>query len=152
MSELEFDISFSDVTIIEGEGKYDKVKAIMNEDFVGDSKWMLRSRCTLVTAAGLSEMVLHFYSDKKVYIMDYMPSIKDVFYNPDISSLNRWLQENGWGIPNPHKDLVDADKGLWRHFWETYLIDSEYLDLLYGERDNIYLDDEGDESGSSVDL
>jgi len=87
-----------------------------------------------------------------VYIMEYIPSIKDVFYNPDISSLNRWLQEKGWNIPRPHKDLVNNDKGLWRHFWETYLIDSEYLDTLYGERDNIYGEDQGEEDGSSSDM
>ena len=140
MNEQEFEISFSDGTLIEGEGKYDKVKSIMEKDFMGNAEWMLRTYCTLVTTAGISEMVLHFYFDGKVYIMEYAPSIKDVFYNPDISSLNIWLQEHNWEIPRPYQDLVNSDKGLWKHFWETYLIDSEYLDRLYGVRENIYTD------------
>lgn len=142
MSDLEFDMSFSDNTIVEGNGNYENIKKIMSEDFANDRGWMLRTRCTLTTTAGISELILHFYSDKKVYIIEYMPSIKDVFYNPDIQCLNLWLQNNGWGIPRPSKDLINSDKGLWKHFWEVYLIDSEYFDQLYGERENIYLNND----------
>jgi hypothetical protein len=152
MSDIEFEITFSDITIIEGKGKYEDVAKIMSGEFAADKEWMLRTRCTLITTAGISELLLHFYSDKKVYIIEYIPSIKDVFYNPDIQCLNLWLQDNGWGIPRPSKDLINTDKGLWKHFWEIYLVDSEYFDQLYGERENIYLSDneykeEDDESG-----
>ena len=144
MTNQQFEISFNDNTLIEGDGVYDKIKGIMDGEFVGDTEWMLRTNCTLITLAGVSEMVLHFYFDKSVYIVEYIPSIRDVFYNPDISVLSQWLQLNGWDIPSPSRDLVNSDKGLWKHFWDTYLINSDYLDSLYGKRDDIYNDDQTD--------
>jgi len=141
MSDLEFNITFSDNTLIEGNGNYEVIKKIMSEDFANDRGWMLRTICTLETVSGISELLLHFYSDKKVYIIEYIPSIKDVFYNPDIQCLNLWLQNSGWKVPRPSKDLINSDKELWKHFWEVYLIDSEYFDQLYGERESIYLSD-----------
>lgn len=144
MNNAEFEISFNDNTLIEGDGKFESVRNIMLEEFAGDRDWMLRTNCTLITAAGISEMILHFYSNKNVYIVEYIPSIRDVFYNPDISVLSQWLQENGWEIPSPSTDLVNSDKSLWRHFWETHLINSEYLDSLYGKREDIYNDNESE--------
>lgn len=138
MSDIEFEITFSDNTIIEGNGKYDGIAKIMSGEFAADKEWMLRTRCTLITTAGISEFMLHFYSDKKVYISDYSPSIKDVFYNPDIQCLNFWLQDNGWNVPSPSRDLINMDKELWKHFWEVHLVNSEYFDQVYGKREGIY--------------
>ena len=72
MDEPELEISFSDSTLIEAEGKFDQVKSLMENDSLGNTEWMLRTHCTLVTAGGISEMVLHFYSDGRVYIIDYI--------------------------------------------------------------------------------
>ena len=55
-----------------------------------------------------------------------------------------WAQESGWKIPQPHYDLVKSDKEFWKHFYDTLIIDSDYLDKLYGERPQLQFRDCGD--------
>ena len=139
MSEVtqEYELHFDDPTIIETDGKYDDVKALMEDElFVNPDDWMLKSKLIISSMVGLAELELNFYSNKKLYIVDYNASQSDVFYNTDLSVLSVWAQEAGWNIPRPHPDLVRARSTFWKHFWELGVIKSEYLNNLYPQAKN----------------
>lgn len=135
MQEIEFDIEFSDVTLCMADGNYEKVNKIMLSEFPYNDKWMISSHVVISSSLGNSEMELHFYGDKNVFISEYVPSIGDVYYNPDLRCLSSWCQENGWLCPKPLKQLVRDNILFWKHFWETMIIDSPFLDEMYGKRD-----------------
>ena len=143
--ENEFDLEFSDMTLIEAKGNYAKVVEIMDDEFTGDV-WMLRTDVTIATDAGSTFMVLHFYNDGNVYIFKYMPSSSDIFFNTDIQYLSWWMQDSGWNVPRVHKELIDENIYMWKQYWETMLVDSEYLDGMFGERIADYSDEEDDDS------
>lgn len=134
MAEIEVTIDFSDIVLASNEGVFEDVQKIMSEGLPDRDKWMIRTTSTIVTQYGASEMVLHFYGNGKIYIIEYSSASSDVFYNPDIAGLSFWAQQKGWKIPEPQNDLILSDKVFWKHFWETNLIESEYFDKLYGEK------------------
>ena len=134
MENMEFDIEFTDVTLVETDGDYKETKTIMKNEFPYNDKWVLRSIVTVASLTGIGIMEIQFYGNGDVYILDYKASIGDLFYNPDIEVISVWAQDNGWNIPQPHQDLVKVNKIFWKHFWETLIIDSDYLDGLYGVR------------------
>jgi hypothetical protein len=103
---------------------------------------MLSSNLILYSSFGLAQFDLSFFKNKDIYIKEYSPSVAEVFYNPDIRCLTMWSFENGWNRPKPHRDLIDQDVELWRHFWETYLVDSEYLERKFGSRESTELFDD----------
>jgi len=137
----DFSIEFSDRTLIETDGEYDSVAELC----LDSPDWMLRTDAVISNNAGSCFFVLHFYANKDVYIINYLTSLPDVFYNPDIQYLSAWTQSHGWNAPRPHNDLVKDDIQLWKHFWETMLVDSEILDSKYGERLKYLQEPEEDE-------
>ena len=145
MDILDFKIDFTDLTINQSDGDFEKVNRIMNEEFHGESKWTLRSEVTITSQAGMGAMVVQFHMDRSVYIIDYYPSIGDLFYNPDIRAISMWAQEHGWKVPQPHFDLVKNSKDFWKHFYDTLIIDSDYLDKQYGKRPQLSSEKEKDE-------
>jgi len=134
----EVTIDFSDTTMAETDGIFKDVQKKMCSEFPYRDDWMVRSSATIVSKFGCAEMLLHFYGNKKLYIVEYSPSSSgDVYYNPDISAVSTWAQANGWNIPEPSKELILSAKAFWKYFYDTLLVDSEYFDSLYGKRDNI---------------
>jgi len=134
MSEIEFNLDFSDRTILEADGQYDHVRHLMESEWPHSPEWMIRSDLTVDSPFGYGSMTLHLYSNKDVYVIDYSPSMGDVYYNPDIQCLSAWAQEKGWNIPKPDKGIVQRSLEFWKHFWLTGLVDSDYLTEMYGER------------------
>lgn len=134
MFDLEFEISFTDITLNETDGEYKKTKKIMESEFPYNSKWVIRTDTTIVSTSGFCSMEIQFHGDGSVYILNYVPSIGDVYYNPDIRVISQWCQENGWKIPQPVPDLIKSNKDFWKHFYETLVIDSDYFDNIYGKR------------------
>ena len=141
MQNTEYDIEFTDLTMIEANGEFEKVNKIMSKEFPFSKKWVIRSFVTISSeenvVGSVGNMELQFHEDRHVYILHYSPSIGDLFYNPDIMVLSMWSQENGWKIPQPHYDLVKNNKEFWKHFYDTLVVDSDYLDKLYGKRPQI---------------
>jgi len=136
----EFDVSFSDLTLIEFEGKYSDIKDVMDKEH---PNWCLCTTMTITNpTTGCSNFELDLHHDGKIIITDYEPSIGDVFYNPDISCLSVWSQKSGWQIPEPLPDLVRIDIGFWKYFWETSIINSLFLDNKYGERNKQDVEDD----------
>lgn len=134
---VDYDLTFDDRTLLETEGDFEEVIQIMKEDSPSDT-WMLRSGMNMIiTIHGQmleAQFLLHFYSDGQVYIVEYRPSSADMAFNPDISGLSAWIKSKGWRSLAPHSDLVRQNLEFWKFFWETHLVDSEYLDNNYGKR------------------
>jgi len=139
-SKLIFDISFDDITLIEGDGDFNKIKEIMENEDVKVKKWMLKAN-TLTSCSDsrsnqtVSEAsaVLQFYYNGEVHIMEYSTSTGDVFYNPDIRELLKYLMEKGWKSLIPHPFLVDENLKFWRFFWDSGVVESPYLDKKIGK-------------------
>lgn len=138
---MDFEINFEDITLLEAEGYYNKVNELMNEEEFGGDSWMIRSSVTISSELGSSSFVVHFYYNRDVYIVDFESATRDALYNPDISCLSAWAQEYGWKIPQPHKDLVRNHEEFWKYFWETGIVNSDFLEKRLGKRDLDYLDD-----------
>lgn len=132
---MEITIDFSDVTLASQDGDFSSVSKIMSQSLADKEKWMIRTSATISTQYGHGEMVLHFYGNGKIYIVEYLSASGDVFYNPDVPGISMWAQANGWKVPEPQKDLILSDKVFWKHFWETRIIDSDYFDNIYGKRE-----------------
>ena len=141
MGGTEFTINFTDITLNETDGAFEETKQIMEKEFPYNSKWVIRSFVSIFSAGLEGEMEIQCHADGSIYIVDYVPSIGDLLYNPDIQVLSMWAQENGWKIPQPHPDLVKNDKEFWKHFYDTLLVDSDYLDKLYGKRPQLEKED-----------
>lgn len=131
---MEVTIDFTDITIGETNGYFEDVCKIMKEDNFWAKKWTIRSNVSITSVAGMGSMELQFNNEGLVYIISYSPSIGDVFYNPDIQAISMWAQDRGWKVPQPHPDLIKSAKDFWKHFYDTLVIDSDYLDKLYGKR------------------
>jgi len=134
MDNPDYTIAFSDLTIIETDGQFEKVEELLLRDSLGAPHWMIETNTTLGSRSGVAIMKIHLWWNKEVTIMEYKPSVTDVFCNTDLISLSQWAQERGWNVPVPNVDLVHSNKDFWKHFWETLVIDSTYLDELYGKR------------------
>lgn len=147
---MEFEIQFTDVTLLEANGVYEKVCAIMRkeslETSVANSKklWMIRSNVTIMSPFGFSLFVCHFYNDGKVYVAEFLPSSKDIHVT-DVRCLTYWCNHNGWSTPEPLPALVQNWLPFWKKEWETHIIDSAYLDQRYGCRKEIQFEHENED-------
>jgi len=98
---------------------------------------MIATKCEIKSLHGIAIMELHFYHNGDVFIDSFQPSTSiDAYYNPDIRYLSAWLQEKGWHVPEPLPDLIRINVDFWKHFWESSLINSGYLNNLYGKRES----------------
>ena len=141
-NELEIDLNFTDVTMAETDGVFKDVEEIMLAEYPYSKKWVIRTNVTIESKFGMGTMVLNCFYDGNIYILEYEPSIGDVFYNPDVQCVARWSQDSGWKIPQPREVLIKFDKEFWKHFYDTLTIDSDYFDKIYGKRSQL----EGEES------
>ena len=142
MENMEFEVNFTDLTMLEANGEFDEVHTLMMEDQeiiggikspVQSDKWCVKSNVTILHALGFSTITCDFYHDKKVVIVGYQPSAKDL-YCIDIRCLSAWAQAYGWKRPEPLPHIVDAQKDFWVIQWETHVVDSDYLTSKKGER------------------
>lgn len=141
MAEIEYILDFDDRTLLESDGDFEYTKALMEKESLGHEKWMLESKLQMSAMLGgrlfYSLFVLHFYHTGDIYIMEYMPSTQEIFTNPDINGLYSWATGAGWKRILPCDDIIREQTEFWRHFWETHLVDSDYLDKNFGNRDKI---------------
>lgn len=142
--EVEFDLNFTDVTMLEADGDYERVKYLIEVDpdkdgyprGPGPHNWTLSSYLTIESPFGLGRLELDFKADRSVYIRDYQCSGNPAT-TPDLSALLRWSQISGWKIPQPIPDLIKTNISFWRYMWETLIIDSDYLDKRFGVRKSL---------------
>ncbi len=132
--EMEVQLDFTDITIVEKDGIFKDIKEVMLSEFPHPDKWVLRTMVTIGSIQGIGEMDLQCHSDGSIYIMDYFPSMGDLYYNPDIMAIATWAREKGWEVPQPHVSLVKKNKVFWKHFYDTLVVDCDYFDKTYGKR------------------
>lgn len=125
-----FTVDFNDITMKEGRGVFDIVSKIMAKDSPSD-KWMLISDIEIESYSGFSLITANFHSNKDICIVDYNSSNKDYLQCFEISCLFTWSKDNGWNIPYPSEDLIISDIDLWKFYWSTGLISSQYLDKRF---------------------
>lgn len=137
---MEIELSFTDITIAETNGDYQKTKEIMDKDSFLSNKWVVKTDVNIIGPHGVGMVVIDMYSNGDIYVVDYDPSIGDVFYNPDIIALTEWAVNCGWKRPQPIERLIKESKDFWKHFYDTGVIDSKYFDSIHGKRE--YIDDD----------
>ena len=143
MAKQEFEIQFFDRTMLEANGLFKKVKNIIESEFPYPEEWTVSTRLILASKNGIAEMLLDFNQDKNLYIIEYSASTKnDIYLNQDLTSLSFWSQKAGWNVPIPHPNLVRSNLNFWMHWWKSGIVDSQYLEDLYGKRDHIRKDDD----------
>tara|TARA_Y100000310_G_scaffold325810_1_gene389875 strand:- start:3203 stop:3610 length:408 start_codon:yes stop_codon:yes gene_type:complete len=134
MENQEFELLFDDITMQETGGDFKKVEECMLSEFPAPKIWMLKSKLTIISMLGVADLEVDLYHTGIIYIISYEPSQKDVFYNSDLPALSCWAQQSGWQLPQPHPELVKSNMEFWKHFWDTNIVDSLYLENLYGEK------------------
>ncbi len=156
---MEFEISFTDLTMIEADGAYKEVCSLMEIEAEKskikskNNNWMIRSKIVIVNPLGSSTLICHFYNDGRVFVADFFPSSKDI-HNVDIRCLSFWCSEKGWKKPSPLPAVADYWLPFWKKEWETFIVDSEYLEKKFGERREIESDNssqDSDEDEDSID-
>jgi hypothetical protein len=138
------ELLFTDNTVLECNGFYDCVKQKIELDFPYPDKWNIKTNLTLTSLFGEGSFVLDFNYDKNIYIIEYYGSY-DIFHNRDIGFLSSWAQSAGWGIPQPSEIIIKDNLYFWKHMWEVLLIDSEYLDKRFGNRETLAIREIEDE-------
>jgi hypothetical protein len=127
MGKDEYSFEFSDLTIIEGHGRYDEVKAIMDSEVVPVPNWMLESDLYMCGDLGEANIVLHFYANKDVYIVSFKSDVMgndNSMYNPFVTTLSVWCQDNGWNMPEVYFLLAKDNVDFWKYFWDTGIVKS----------------------------
>lgn len=153
---MDFEIQFTDLTLLEANGSYKRVVDIMHDEMLQTGvmshkkEWMLRSKITIMTPFGFSMFVCHFYENAKVFISEYMPSSKDI-HTTDVRCLTYWCNHNGWQTPEPLAPVVESWLPFWKKEWETHIVDSDYLDKRFGSRQQVNFDNSDEDEFDSDD-
>lgn len=135
--QLDFDLYFDDVTILESDGKYERVKELMEEDLQGvwgENHGCVKSGLTIFSAFGQGNLTIDFHYDGRVFIVGFMSSNMSVSMNMDVRCLSMWCQENGWQVPQVSPAVAQEDTRFWKHWWESRIIDSDYFTERFGPR------------------
>lgn len=148
----EFEINFTDLTLLEANGEYEEVDKIMKkpQKVVGqiyapipDDKWVVKSEVTIKHGFGFAQVSCDFYHDGKVIITAFSPSSKDL-YCIDIRCLSAWALQYGWKTPEPIYYIVEDWQEFWMLQWETHIIDCDYFDKKIGPRGQDIFSEEDD--------
>lgn len=154
---MEFEIQYTDHTLLEADGEYARASELMEKEVLSSGSvshkkdWMIRSKITIMSPFGFCSFICHFYNSRKVFIYDYNPSSKDL-HNTDLRCLTYWCNEKGWSTPEPLPYIVESWLNFWKKEWETHIIDSEYLDKRYGSRKILQFDDKIEELSEDDDI
>lgn len=122
-------VEFEDITLREGEGKYDKVVEIMKADGAG-STWMLRSKTFVSTDFISGVFLLNFWNDGKVMIDEMYRPISLEVPNDDIAELSNYVKDNGWKPLEPTNKMMENPRlnDFWKRQYQSGLIVSTVLE------------------------
>lgn len=153
--DLIIDINFSDLTLVEGRGNYNNIKRIFDNEPISPETWMLESHMTILWQTepdcplpmnGFFEAKIHAFSNGDITIMNCaLP--KGV--SRDIEVFSVWAQFNHWNRPKVSNDLVEGEIIHWKHYWDTFLIDSDLLEKKFGKRETNQLSIDSDNQDMS---
>lgn len=145
-------INVDNFTLIEFNSSYSSIFEEMEKDQI-ISDWVLPTSLTVENETGVAMFKLEFRKNKDIYVFSYIPSNKQALYTQDISDLTSWAQEKGWNVPKVADFMVKENLDLWKYFWETGVVDSDYLSKRFGNRSEIGFDESifEEEEGEFVD-
>lgn len=150
---MNFEVNFTDITLLEGNGEYEYVKKIMQKPvrIIGEmfapppsEKWAIKSNLTITHELGFAQITCDFYDDGRIIIDSYASTSKDT-HRPDMRCFSHWAQKSGWKVPEPHQNLIREDQDFWKMQWETFIVESEFLQKRFGDRLHSYVDDNVDQ-------
>ena len=119
-------INFSDLTVIEGEGNYLRIKEIMDSE--GPPQWMLETTATVVTELIASSFTLHLLNDGKAVIMNTDHPSTDEAPDDDFRRLSEWSSNNGWSLRVDDILLSERrDLEFWMRLYRAAIIHSDIL-------------------------
>lgn len=137
---MEFEIQFTDVTMCEGGGIYSEIKDIMKNQLLKEgiksADWTIRSSVIIKHETGMCKMTCEFKFGPIVRICDYQSTSKDIF-NDDARCLRFWCESSGWGVPDISQDASLDALEYWKTQWETFTVNSSYLEKRFGKRPEI---------------
>ena len=140
---MDFEITFTDVTLLESNGEFNGVSEIMQKPIKIAGKiisnppskdWNIKSTITIMHSLGFCAFVCDFKSDGSIIVTSHYPSAKDI-YIVDARCLSAWANAYGWKTPEPTQSVIDSWREFWNMQWETHIIDSSYLSKIMGDRD-----------------
>jgi hypothetical protein len=140
--DIEFEMYFSDNTLLETDGEFEQVKELMEEE-LGPHQWVIKTDVTIISPFGEGKMLLDLYYDKRVYIVIY--GSPTTGYNPDINCLREWSLSRGWLAPEPIESVIRKDIPFWKQLWKTALIESSFFEKQYGKRPEMTFEDTEDQ-------
>lgn len=140
-----FELSFTDLTLLEADGSFDVVNKIMNSQELGEHEWAIKANASLHTEFGICQFEADFLWDRSFNLIEFYPSDGNPFQNPDLRCLNYWSDVNGWKKPSPHPNLVKDNRDFWTEVWKSNQVDSDYLESKYRHRGRVNLFEESDE-------
>lgn len=153
--DLVIDVKFSDNTLIEGKGNYNNIQKIFEEDPVPTETWMLESEISIfwrteddspLPMNGFFQGNIHCFNNGDIVVMDCnLP--KGI--SRDIEVFSTWAQMNHWNRPKVHDDFVNSQLIHWKHYWDTYLIDSDLIEKKFGKRESNQFDIDSDNQDTS---
>jgi len=141
MKDFDFTVDYNDLTLIETEANFPDVQKIMNADMAGRKEWMISSNIYITHKYGTCVFGINMWHNKTVDIVSYVPSTKEIIGSDDLQCLSFWCQELGWDCPKVSEPLVLSNIKLWKYIWSVNLVESDYLDKTYQNRENIVFED-----------
>ena len=122
-------IEFTDLTIIEYDGDFEKIALIMKQE--GCKEWMLRSKCVILTPQIVSSYTLHFWQNGDVYIYDTTRPPDQELPTDDLVFLKEWVLEKKWKTLIAHHNFLDDPRwwDFWKHCFRMGLIYNKIADF-----------------------
>ena len=130
-------IEFSDLTLREAEGSFEKVKKLMKQDNA-PKIWMLQSKVFVDTEIISSSFLINFWNDGRVIISEVFRPISLEVPNDDIIELSRWTEEAGWKKPEPSSKFLNSPRTF--DFWERQYQSGLIVCQLIDERESDLID------------
>lgn len=121
-------IEFTDLTIIECDGDYDKACSIMKQE--GTKHWMLRTNSVIRTPQIISSYVLNFWYNGDVYITDTSRPPDQNAPMDDLIFLKNWILEKKWKMIIVHYSFLEDPRwwDFWKHCFRMGLIYSKKIE------------------------
>lgn len=147
---VEIDYQFTDITMIESDGSYEKCLDIFKKEDILVEKWVISSILEIYWStspkapmqdSGYCNSNIEFHNDKNVFLLSFEGSGPLMGFSRDLETLSNFLVSKGWNRIEPHPDLVKENINFWKHYWDTMIINSKYLDDRFETREkNEYSD------------
>jgi len=136
-NEITFDFAFSDEIMRKTDGSFKRINKIVSFEYPYPEEWTIVTNLTIVSEIGMAILSLNFNNKREVIVSAYESSDSDGYYAPYIPALSEWSQQKGWLVPEPTQFLIEQDIEFWKYLYNTNIIDSRYLEKIYGKRDTL---------------